>query len=89
MGAVVLLKISIEVATFEDTVFADMEATSPKMKHGTTFDDLKRINISATQKVNSKMLEDEYLQMQAEILVKGIIPLKYILNVKNPEIIES
>ena len=85
----ILLKISIEVATFEDTVFADMEATSPKMKHGTTFEDLKRINISATQKVNSWMSEDEYLQMQAEILVKGIIPLKYILNVKNPEIIES
>lgn len=87
--SLILLKISIEVATFEDTVFADMEATSPKMKHGTTFEDLKRINISATQKVNSWMSEDEYLQMQAEILVKGIIPLKYILNVKNPEIIES
>ena len=81
----VLLKIAIDVATFEDTEFADMEATSSIMKHGAKFEDLKRVNISATQKKDSSLSETEYLQMQAEVLVKGIVPLKYILNINNPD----
>jgi hypothetical protein len=83
----VLLKISIEVATFEDTEFADMEATSNLMKHGSTFEDLKRVNIPATQSTDYSMSELELLQKQAEVLVKGIVPLKYILNIENPDII--
>ena len=85
----VLLKISIDVATFEDTVFTDMEATSPLMSHGASFDDLKKVNLQATQKSDSCMSEKEYLQKQAEVLVKGFIPLKYIQNIKNPEKITS
>ena len=81
----VLLKIAIDVATFEDTEFADMEATSSKMKHGAKFEDLKKVNILATQKKYSSLSETEYLQMQAEVLVKGIVPLKYILNINNPD----
>lgn len=81
----VLLKISLEVATFEDTVFTDMEATSRYMKYGAGFEDLKKVNIAATQKPSNLVLGTEYLQKQAEVLVKGIIPLKYILNIKNPE----
>ena len=81
----VLLRISIDVATFEDTVFTDMEATSPLMSHGASFDDLKKVNLPATQKSDPCMSEKEYLQKQAEVLVKGFIPLKYIQNIKNPE----
>ena len=83
----VLLKISLEVATFEDTEFADMEATSPMMKHGSTFEDLRKINLSITNCENSSLSKIEYLQKQAEILVKEIIPLKYILNIENPDVI--
>jgi hypothetical protein len=83
----VLLKISIDVATFEDTEFTDMEATSILMKHGTTFEDLKRVNIPVTQTTDSSMSELELLQKQAEVLVKGVVPLKYILNIDNPDII--
>ena len=83
----VLLKISLEVATFEDTEFADMEATSPMMKHGSTFEDLRKINLSVTNCENSSLSKIEYLQKQAEILVKEIIPLKYILNIENPDVI--
>ena len=86
----VRLKISIEVATFEDTEFTDMEATSIKMHHGNTFDDLRKVNLQATKNlVNERMSEIEYLQMQAEVLVKEFIPLKYIENVNNPEKISS
>ena len=86
----VRLKISIEVATFEDTEFTDMEATSIKMHHGNTFDDLRKVNLQATKNlVYERMSEIEYLQMQAEVLVKGFIPLKYIENVNNPEKITS
>lgn len=83
----VLLKISLEVATFEDTEFADMEATSPMMKHGSTFEDLRKINLSVTNCENSSLSKIEYLQKQAEILVKEIVPLKYILNIENPDVI--
>lgn len=83
----VLLKISLEVATFQDTEFTDMEATSPIMKHGSSFNDLRRINIAVTQSMDCCLSEIEYLQKQAEVLVKGIIPLKYILNIDNPDVI--
>lgn len=85
----ILLNISIEVATFEDTEFADMEATSPKMSHGPSFEDLKKVNLAVTQQSDSCLSDKEYLQRQAEVLVKGFIPLKYILNINNPEKIRA
>ena len=85
----IMLKVSIEVATFEDTVFADMEATSPLMSHGASFEDLKKVNLAVTQKSDFGLSDKEYLQRQAEVLVKGFIPLKYIQNIKNPEKIMS
>ena len=85
----ILLKISIEVATFEDTEFADMEATSPIMSHGPSFEDLKKINLAVTQQSDSCLSDKEYLQRQADVLVKGFIPLKYILNIKKKKKIRS
>ena len=81
----VLLKISLEVVTFEDTEFTDMEATLKQMRHGNSFEDLKKVNLRATQTPAYLLSDIEYKQKQAEVLVKGFIPLKYIKNVKNPE----
>ena len=81
----VLLKISLEVATFEDTEFTDMEATYKQMRHGNSFEDLKKVNLQTTQKPAHLLSDAERLQKQAEVLVKGFIPLKYIQNVNNPE----
>ena len=81
----ILLEISLDVATFEDTEFTDMEATLKQMRHGNSFDDLKMVNLHATQKPAYLLSDIEYKQKQAEVLVKGFIPLKYIQNVKNPE----
>jgi hypothetical protein len=57
------------------------------MKHGGDFEDLKKVNLKATQKDISKPEDDDYWQRQAEVLIKGFIPLKYILNVNSPEIL--
>ena len=81
----ILLKISLEVATFEDTEFTDMEATLKQMRHGNSFEDLKKVNLQATQTPAYLLSDIEYNQKQAEVLVKGFIPLKYIQNVNNPE----
>ena len=81
----VLLKISLEVATFEDTEYTDMEATLKQMRHGNSFEDLRKVNLQATQKPAYLLSDVEYNQKQAEVLVKGFIPLKYIQNVNNPE----
>ena len=81
----VLLKIDLDVALFDETLYTDMEATQSNMKHGGDFDDLKKVNLKATQKDISRPEDDDYWQRQAEVLIKGFIPLKYILNVKSPE----
>jgi hypothetical protein len=83
----VLLKIDLDVALFETTLYTDIEATQPNMKFGGDFDDLKMVNLIATQKEFSRPEDDDYWQRQAEVLIKGFIPLKYILNVKSPEIL--
>lgn len=83
----VLLKIDLDVALFDETLYTDMEATQSNMKHGGDFEDLKKVNLKATQKDISKPEDDDYWQRQAEVLIKGFIPLKYILNVNSPEIL--
>lgn len=83
----VLLKIDLDVALFETTLYTDIEATQPNMKYGGDFDDLKKVNLKATQKAISRPEDDDYWQRQAEVLIKGFIPLKYIPNVNSPEIL--
>lgn len=83
----VLLKISTEVALFDSTEFSDMEATRDEMSHGPGYTDLKKVNIAATQKDRCLQSDPDYWQYQAEILVKGKIPLSCIKNIGNPEII--
>lgn len=81
----VMLKVSIEVALFDDTLFTDIEATHPQLRYGKTLSDLEAVNFEVAHDRQRPTNEREYLQQQAEILVKGIIPLKYILNIDNPE----
>ena len=81
----VLLRISTEVAELEGTLFTDMEATRIEHKHGSSFDDLKKVNIEATQKPFCSSEDPDYWQYQSEIMVKEMIPIKYIQNIDNPE----
>ena len=81
----VLLRISTEVAELEDTLFTDMEATQYNHKHGPTFEDLQKVNIAATQKSYCNTDDPDYWQYQSEVMIKGMIPINYILNIDNPE----
>ena len=83
----VLLKIDPEVALFEDTIYTDIEATQSNMQYGKEMDDLLKVNFQATKKEYSRPEDNDYWQRQAEVLVKGFIPLKYILNISSPEIL--
>lgn len=83
----VLLRISTEVAEFESTMFTDIEATKPTHSHGPLLEDLMKVNLKATQKDYCSSEDPDYLAYQAEVLIKGIIPLKFIENIKNPEIL--
>lgn len=81
----VMLRISLDVALFEETLFTDIEATHPQMRYGKTLGDLKNVNTRIALCDGFLTNEQEFLQQQAEVLIKGIIPLKYILNIDNPE----
>ena len=81
----VLLRISTEVAELEETLFTDMEATQLDHKHGPTFEDLLKVDIKATQKNYCDISDPDYWQYQSEVMIKEMIPIKYILNIDNPE----
>ena len=74
----VLLKIKIDVACLEGTLFSDINATDNNHHHGGTLDDLRRINIPATQQNYVSRESDIFKQHQAEVMVKTFIPLEYI-----------
>lgn len=74
----VLLKIKIDVACLEGTLFSDINATDNNHHHGGTFEDLQRINIPATQQNFVSRESDIFKQHQAEVMVKTFIPLEYI-----------
>lgn len=80
----VLLRISTEVAELEETMFTDMEATKEEHHHGALYEDLLKVNIEATQRPVTE-LDPEYWQNQSEVMIKDRIPMKYILNITNPE----
>lgn len=74
----VLLRVKIDVACLEGTLFSDINATDNNHQHGGTLEDLKRINISATQQNYVGRDSDIFKQHQAEVMVKTFIPLEYI-----------
>ena len=74
----VLLRIKIDVACLEGTLFSDINATDNNHRHGGTLDDLKRINIPATLENYVSRTSPIFKQHQAEVMVKTFIPLEYI-----------
>lgn len=80
----VLLKIKIDVATFEGTLFSNKNAAATSHRHGGMFANLKDVNISATKQnyvsKSSPIFEDH----QAECLIKTFLPIEYIVNIDHP-----
>lgn len=77
---IVVLRISLDVVEMEETLFSDMNATDSCHHHGGSLEDLKRINIPATQRRFVRRDDPDFKALQAEIMPKTFIPAKYILN---------
>lgn len=80
----VLLRIKIDVALLEETLFSDINAADGAHHHGRTMDDLRRVDLSATQQHYVSSSSPIFKKHQAEVLVKTFIPLEYIENIDNP-----
>lgn len=78
---IVVLKIHPSVAILHDTLFSNMNATSNMCSVGADLKAFKRINLEATRKAYVKSTDKDFAELQAEILVKTHLPLKYILNI--------
>lgn len=81
----VLLKIKIDVASFRDTLFSDMNAADSRHQHGGTLEALQRIDIDATKAKYVRSDDPIFKYHQAECMVKTYIPLEYIINIDHPE----
>lgn len=77
----VLLKISVDVALLEETLFSDMNATDNNHQCGPTLDDLKNVNLIAVRETYLKSTHKYFKYHQAEVLVKTFIPIDKILNI--------
>ncbi len=81
----VLLEIDLETALWEDTLYADRNATKNGAHVGGKLDDLKAVRFGLFNRMMRyfDMTEEAKMYYQAEILVKNFIPLQYITNIKN------
>ena len=75
----ILLKVKVDVAGLDGTLFSDMNATDNNHHHGGSLEDLKRINLAATQEKFVSRDSSIFKEHQAEVLVKTYIPLEYII----------
>jgi len=80
----VLLKIMIEVATLEDTLFSNVNATDSNHSHGGSLSDLQKVNFNAVKRNYVRRDDEDFKLHQAEIMVKTFVPIKYIINIDSP-----
>ena len=81
----VLLKIKVDVAELEATLFSDMNATDNNCKFGSTLTDLQRVDINATKQYYLRRTDSLFKKHQAEVLVKTFIPIDKIINIDFPQ----
>lgn len=80
----VVLEIDPEVIYWNDTLFADCNATRNGAQKGGTLADFKKIHFNAvTARTLFDLDENEQPFFQAEVMVNHSIPLKYITNIGN------
>lgn len=77
---IVLLKISIDVAEFESTLFTDANTASNNFSKGANASALRKVNFRATRQKYMRRDDPDFGHKQAEILVKTFLPARYILN---------
>lgn len=81
----VVLEIDLETALWEDSLYADRNATKNGACVGGSLDDLKAVRFGLFNRMMRyfDMTEEAKTHYQAEVLVKNFIPLKYITNIGN------
>lgn len=80
----VILEIDTDVVCWQDTKFANMNATRSGANKGGTLADLKKIHFQSVKaRKHFDLDDDEQPYFQAEVLVKNFIPLSYITNIGN------
>lgn len=83
----VLLKIKVEAAWLKNTLFSDINAADKNHSHGGKLEDLAKIDFSATRQHYVRKESPLFKKHQAEVLVKTFLPLEFITNFNNPDII--
>ena len=78
---IVILRIHPIVCLLPDTLFCNMNATDKKHSIGSTYKDLVNINLWTTKMGYLASGTRLFKEKQAEVLVKGYIPLDYIVNI--------
>ena len=80
----VILEIDPAVIYWQDTKYANMNATKNGASVGNTFKDFENIHFQAVKaRKHFDLPDDEQKYYQAEILVKNAIPLQYITNISS------
>ena len=80
----VILEIDPEVIFWQDSKYANMNATRLGAHKGGTLDDFKMIHFQSIKaRKHFDLPEEEQPFFQAEVLVKNFIPLEYIKNIGN------
>ncbi len=81
----VVLEIDLEVALWDDTLYADRNATRSGAIVGGDFANLMTVRFGLFNRMMRyfDMTEEAKMHYQAEVLVKNFIPLKYITNISN------
>ena len=82
--SLVLLKIDIEVATWKETQFSDINAADSNHNRGGTLSDLRMVDFHAVKRNYVSRNDDDFKPHQAEVMVKTFIPAKYIINLDSP-----
>ena len=80
----VLLKVKSEVALWKNTLFSNMNATDNNSFVGDNLEAFRKINFVAVRKTYVSRNDEDFKHHQAEILVKTVIPIEYIVNLDNP-----
>ena len=83
----VLLKIKADVALAEGTMFSDINAAASAHHHGGNLADFNRVDLPATQARRVRSNSPIFHKHQAEILVKTFLPIEYIVNIDNPDLV--
>lgn len=81
----VVLEIDLETALWENSLYADMNATKTGANVGGSLDDLKEVRFGLFNRMMRyfDMSDEAKTHYQAEVLVKNFIPLQYITNIGN------